>query len=499
LLAGLLSAFACTDSADPGTDSSASTRESTGTTASQAENPGSSPLYGLILAKSEFGANPEPATMILMRPDASGQKWNSETIRVPSGLVDLQVGDRDDGSLAYREVGKSEVFGLAPVDGQWGHVPGDAEGVTWRLKSDGKPDTKTYEMKGGNVFHKCMWWDPEFGEPGILSISGNMPYMLIWRQVGNEWKSELLWTAAVGGKEHRFRDVEVGDVDGDGHDELVVVTHDRAAIYVLEQTAEGLVATEVHRTEERLIVHEVEIGDVNGDGKLEFFTTPSEPNRSDHKAQKGWIDMYQYDAATGKYNRTVVDELAFHAKEILVVDYDGDGICELYAAIEPPEEAEEEVVTIRRYQWQDGKMVATDDIGLNGNMCRFLNLGDTDGDGVNEIIASTRTAGVFKLWIGEVEADENAADEASREKQYEWKKKKIVPSYVSSGFEHATAVFDWDGDGIDDIFLASDGQKTLNRLVYYPEKDRYKTKRIAQWPESGLYFTWGVMPLPPAK
>ena len=33
-------------------------------------------------------------------------------------------------------------------------------------------------------------------------------------------------SAIVGGKEQRFRDVEIGDVDGDGQDELVVVTHD---------------------------------------------------------------------------------------------------------------------------------------------------------------------------------------------------------------------------------------------------------------------------------
>jgi FG-GAP-like repeat len=494
LLFGLFSSYSCLKSEGPVTDPA----EQGSTSQPVAQNgdsfSASSTRFGLILAKSEFGENPEPATMVLMWPDASGNEWSSETVRVPSGLIEVQLGDRADGSLAYRKVGQEGAFDLKPIEGNWDLVAGATDGVTWRTKANGDPDTKTYEMKGGNVFHKCMWWDPEFGEPGILSISANMPFMLMWRKSGNSWTSELLWTSVVGGKEQRFRDVEIGDIDGDGHDELVLVTHDRAAVYVMEQTAEGLVATEIHRTVERLFVHEVEIGDVDGDGKLEFFTTPSEPNRSDGKPQLGWIDMYQYDAASGKYQRTVVDELAYHAKEIMVADYDGDGISELYAAMEPPEDSED-VVTIRRYEWVDGKMTATANIELNGHMCRFLNLANTDGDDINEIIASTNSAGVFKLWFGPVKPK---AGEEDAEPKIEWQTKKIVPSYVSSSFEHATAVFDWDGDGIDDIFLASDNQKVLNRLVYYPEKNRYKAKKIANWPDSS-YLTWGVMPLPPKQ
>ena len=44
---------------------------------------------------------------------------------------------------------------------------------------------------------------------------------------------------------------------------------------------------EIHRDAERTFTHEVEIADVDGDKKLEFFTTPSAPNRLDGTPQGG--------------------------------------------------------------------------------------------------------------------------------------------------------------------------------------------------------------------
>ena len=460
-----------------------------GTISSTGAGPNNSGRQGLVLAKSEFGAVPLPATMVIMRPEGSdteGWTWTEEKVVTAPGLIRVQLGDAADGTVVVRQVDETshEAIGdasiLAVKDGSWNLEPTTAADITWRENSEGKPVTKTYEMGGGNVFHKCMWWDPKYGEPGILTISANMPYMTIWRRDGGKWVPELLWSEFVGGKEQRYRDVEIGDVDHDGEDELVLVTHDRGAIYVMEQTENGLVAEEVHRTEERIFVHEAEIGDVDGDGKVEFFTTPSEPNRLDGHHQAGWVDMFRYNAETKKYERTVVAELTDrHAKEILVADYEGDGTAELYIALEA--EGTDKVVGVSRYTWQDGKMTEEFTYDLKGKMCRFLNLADTDGDGVNEIIASTRNAGIFKLW---------------KKENGEWDDFKIKPFYVSSSFEHATVAFDWDGDGKDDLFVAADDQEKIYRLTWNPEKKKYDHKKIGDWAGGGKYFVWGVMPLP---
>jgi FG-GAP-like repeat len=462
--------------------------------------PTESGMPGLILAKAVFreGGGILPSTLVLLRPtDKTGSSWTEEIITASAANIRLGLGTLADGTPVVCEVketanstpdellyaASSGPMAFVPDDTNWSLTPVEGE-VSWTMSGEGDSETiatKEYEMRGGNVFHKAMWWDPVFGEPGILTISANMPFMQIWRRVDNKWTPETIWSQIVGGREQRLRDVEIGDVDGDGQDELVVATHDNGAIYVLEQTEGGLVATELHRWEERTFAHEVEMGDVDGDGKPEFFTTPSEPNRSDGKRQAGWIDMYRHTDAGG-YERINVAELTDrHAKEIMVADYDGDGIVELYAALEAKGTVDK-VNAVRRWVWDGSKMAEDATVEIDGKACRFLVLADTTGDGVNEIIASTETAGIFRI----------------QQEEGEWVTKKIVMSYMSGGFEHATYALDWDGDGADELFVASDAQKKMNMFRFNRETGSYKPSGIASWKDIG-YMVWNVMPLPVGK
>ena len=462
---------------------------------------GDSGRPGLILSKSLFeGTEPLPAAMVLLRPPAGWEDgtaeadvWEEELVLAPPGAVELQLGDHE-GEVVFRrvepspddaskKVGTGPVVDIQPRGKVWAVAdrtdlqPGQ---VDWEVDSKGFAKTKTYEINGGNVFHKAMWWEPAYGEPGILTISANMPYLQIWRKELGTWEAETLWTAEVGGKEQRFRDIEVGDVDGDGADELVVVTHDLGAIFVLEQTPDRIEAQEVHRLDERTFVHEVEICDVDGDGALEFFTTPSEPNQlggggEDH--QSGGVDMFRYEPESGAYVRSEMahfDEL--HAKEIFGYDYDQDGRAEIYGAFE----GDPENVAIIVFRWDDEAqaMVEGDRIEVEGPMCRFLNGGDTNGDGVREIIASTNKGGVHAI----------------HHDGRGWVTDKIVPSFISTSFEHATLVFDWDGDGADDIFLASDDQSRVQRRYWDADKGRWQQERLMA--VDGFALTWNMMELP---
>jgi hypothetical protein len=432
--------------------------------------------------------------MLILRN--TGSEWEQETVVAPERKETFQLGKREsDGKTFLKLIGKSgkpeggplHFSPATPENGGWTIDPAEGvsdEDVHWiTKKKSGKPKTKTYETAGGNVFHKCMWFEPAFGEPGILTISANMPYLQIWRGGHGAWQAETLWTAEVGGREQRLRDLEVGDLDGDGQDELVVVTHDLGAIYVLEQTANGMQAQEVHRTAERTFVHEAEIGDIDGDGNLEFYTTPSEPNRFDGSEQAGGIDSYRWNPKTSTYDRKPVAILKDrHAKEILVADQDGDGKSELYAALEAEGlEGEDAVVILRRWVWSGSDVAHDVDVPLEGSMCRFLNLGDTNGDGTKEIIASTKNEGIFSAFPeGDI-----------------WSSKKLVAGFVSGGFEHATVVMDWDGDGKDELFVASDSQKSLNIFRYEEGKPFLKREQIADFKgNKDSFFTWNVMPLP---
>lgn len=399
---------------------------------------------GLVLSKSIFGAGSTtmPSTMEILTPPTSGDgPWTS-----------VVVSD-DETREVLAEYDDKEVF-----------------------------------PKGGNVFHKVMWFEPVDGDPGLLSISANAAWIKMWRPKGDTWAPETLWNGVVGGKENRLRDVEVGDVDGDGQDELVVVTHDHGVTYVFEQTGGGLEPKEVGRAESRTFIHEVEIGDIDGDGVAEFMTTPSEPNKFEAGAeQSGQVSLFQYEG--GEYVESIVEKFPTrHAKEILCADLDRSGTPELYVALEANAGHDmnggggDETLEIHRYEWDagQGKMVGELAIALPGAMCRFLNAGDTNGDGKLEIIASTHKQGIFTIW------SEGGA----------WKHSVVAAPYLSGGFEHATYVMDFDGDGRDDVIAASDKHKCLQRFYYQPDYANYEFEELMSWAGSGPYFTWNVMPIP---
>jgi len=102
-----------------------------------------------------------------------------------------------------------------------------------------------------------------------------------------------LSSPSFGGKFDRLRDVEVGDVTGDGRPEIVVATHDQGVVGVIEKSGGKWFARELDR-EQGIFVHEVEIGDVDGDGLNEFFVTPSDRNRATFVSQPGKIVMYRW-------------------------------------------------------------------------------------------------------------------------------------------------------------------------------------------------------------
>jgi len=450
-------------------------------------------IGGLIAARSE---NPtDSAVFVILRPGKGEEPWTAERVQSPQAPAELWLGTRvSDGSTVWR----SQSPELAPVDTPLMLVPADGawtlepiaglalEDVNWKRRGkdgDGAPVTKPYQLASGNVFHKAMWFEPLHGEPGILTISGNVPKLAIWRKGANGWEHETLWTSFVGDDEQRFRDVAVGDTDGDGVDELVVVTHNRGGVFVLEQTPEGLVAERIASTTDPIFVHEVELGNADGDAALEIFTTPSEPNRFDGTDQAGRID--RFDFVDGAYVQSVIeDDPASHAKEILACDIDGDGRVEIFAALEAkelqPNMTSEYPGYLNMYAIAaDGKVTRTVVGDLIGAMCRFLLVGDTDGDGVDEIVASTSRDGILSFQM----------------KNGVWERRKVAGGFRSSGFEHAIALLDVDGNGVVDIVAGSDDQKQYSAFVYDAARTRWNQRELAKV-DVASYFTWNLMPLP---
>jgi hypothetical protein len=340
------------------------------------------------------------------------------------------------------------------------------EGGAWKSESLADPES--------NVFHKAMVFDLPGRGPGILTLGGTAAIVKHWRKGAAGLEARSLWQEDFGGKFSRMRDAEAADLYGDGRVALAVVTHDQGVVATLRPAADGSVAVAKLDAEKDTFVHEVEVGDLDGDGALEVYATPSEPNKLDGKPQPGKV--VRYVPAKGEGRQVVADLGDRHAKEILVGDVDGDGRDELYVSIEAVAGGK---VEIRRYDAGTdpgaGALIAS----LDDSMCRFLTVGDFDGDGKRELLAAAKDTGVWLLRPG---ADPRGA----------WRVEAVDRN--SKGFEHAALAADLDGDGTDELYVASDDDRELRRYVWVDGKPTRET--IYTRPDPSPIFTWNLMPVP---
>ncbi len=353
--------------------------------------------------------------------------------------------------------------------------PGPARLDIWRQGPKGWDYTRL-EDDDSNVFHKALPY-----QDGILTIGAERAMLKKWTFSDGAWHFDTLWERDWGGQFDRLRDVEIGDVNGDGRDDIVIATHDAGVVAVVEPSADGSPpkVTEMDRKPDTF-VHEIEIADIDGDGKLEFFATPSDRNKVGH-SQAGGVVMYRWDG--NAFRRSWVEhQEGTHAKEILAYDMDGDGRAELFSVLEAEVDPDDrrkiiKPVEIRQYDPQpDGSfkyhVVAT----INDRQTRFLVPGDFDGDGRMELIAAAFKTGLYHLTP--------PSDPASKE---QWKIEVIDSN--SSGFEHAAYATDLDGDGKIELYVAADDQRQLKRYDRLSD-GRFKKTLLGRLEEGVL--TWNI-------
>jgi len=384
------------------------------------------------------------------------------TDTLPSGLL-----------LAYSQ--------FQVVDGKATAKPGPArldlltyEGGAWK--------TETVEDAQSNVFHKAMVINPRGQAPGILTLGGSGAYVKLWRRDKGKLRPSTLWNAEFGGKFDRMRDAEVADLYGDGTPAIAVATHDQGVVAVLRQRVNKW---KVERIDQKpdTFVHEIEIGDLDGDGTLEVYATPSEPNKLDAESQHG--EVVRYVPKNGRGPTIVADLGKRHAKEIYVGDVDGDGADELYVAVEALTTGSGssleivEPVEIRRYDADTAPDARVIIATIPDRLCRFLTVGDVDGDGKKEMVAASFSKGLWLLRPGKDPKSEWGVESIDRD---------------SGGFEHAALLADLDRDGKDELYVAADVQGELRRYVWVRGRPKREVIHARDIPMSRM--TWNIMPVP---
>ncbi|HXK23735.1 MAG TPA: VCBS repeat-containing protein [Myxococcota bacterium] len=357
-------------------------------------------------------------------------------------------------------------------------VPGPAR-LEFLVRKGGVWHVTALEDPESNVFHKAMTYGT--GDAArLLTLGGTAAKVKLWKPDGaGKLVAQTIWEKDFGGKFSRMRDAEVADLYGDGGASIAVATHDQGVVAVLRPRGDAFEAVELDHHPDTF-VHEIEVGDLDGDGVLEVYATPSEPNRLDGSVQSG--EVVRYVPARGGQRKVVAALGDRHAKEILVADVDGDGRDELYVAVEGYMDENKQLVhpvEIRRYDADTppdaGKVIAT----IQDRLTRFLTVGDIEGDGKKEMVAASFSTG---LWLLRPPADPHGS----------WSVELIDRD--SKGFEHAALLTELDGDGRDELYVASDDDKQVRRYVW--DGIHLMREVIYTRPDNRPVFTWNLMPFP---
>nr|MCS5636699.1 VCBS repeat-containing protein [Myxococcota bacterium] len=352
--------------------------------------------------------------------------------------------------------------------------------MTFLVRRGGEWRVSEIEDVDSDVFHKVLAYRTPDGEQHLLSGGGTKAMLKLWRKTPQGHVAETLWEKDFGGRFSRMRDIEVGDLYGDGRQVIAIATHDQGVVALVVPEGDGYAVEELDQ-EADTFVHEIELGDLDGDGVLEVYATPSEPNRLDGSTQSGRVTRYV--PAKGEGRVVVADLGDRHAKEIFVDDLDGDGRDELYVIVEGNYDKKTKALTrkleIRRYE------AGTDPAGgavigeFDDYLGRFLTAGDLDGDGQPELVAALKSVGVWLLRPG---SDPTAP----------WKTELI--DRESGGFEHASIIADLDADGRDELYVVSDKDAEIRRYTW--EAGERRREVIHERTHGNTVFTWNIMPVP---
>lgn len=281
-------------------------------------------------------------------------------------------------------------------------------------------------------------------------------YLLAYRCNDGTWQAEPIYRDF---KSAEFiRSVALGDLDGDGCDEIVIGSRPDGAIVLFDRGPTGYTAELIDTQQQganNSNIREVAIGDIGNTGQLDIFAASAranEPVKWDRVP--GFI--FRYRKSRGHWERSVVEDHGGQTHTRMLRIGKVHGVQQAVSCAVGVHDREHQRIdpepVLQMHTLNADGTVKRETIGVleRAIKSRSLVIGDIDGDGENELVLGTRSLGfgdygatflyVFKY--------DTAAGTWSRQ---------TLDTSEPLGF-HCVTLVDLDGDGRLAVIASDDGK-----------------------------------------
>jgi len=281
-------------------------------------------------------------------------------------------------------------------------------------------------------------------------------YLLGYRYQHGTWQAEPIYRGFESAD--FIRSVALGDLDGDGCDEIVIGTRPDGAIVLFDRGPSGYTAELIDTQQQgakNSNIREVAIGDIGDTGQLDIFAASAranEPVKWDRVP--GFI--FRYRKSGGRWERSVVEDHDGQTHTRMLRIGKVRGVEQAVSCAVGVHDREHQRIdpepVLQMHRLNPDGSVRHETVGVleRAIKSRSLAIGDIDGDGENELVLGTRSLGFADygetfLYVFKYDAAAGA-----------WTRQTLDTS-EPLGF-HCVTLADLDGDGRLAVIASDDGK-----------------------------------------